>query len=70
MSHTLCLISLPEIGVILSIAIVLFGCKAVSQNPFISRGQKIVWMLIIVCLNWIGLLWYYYTFYLRNKNDD
>ena len=57
MSHTLCLISLPEAGIIVGIAVILFGCKAVTQNPFISRGQKIVWILIIIVLNWIGLLW-------------
>lgn len=68
MSHPLCLISLPEIGVIIGIAVILFGCKAVSQNPFISRGQKIVWILIILVLNWIGLLWYYYTYYMKNKD--
>ena len=51
------MISFPEIGLIVGIAVVLFGCKAVSQNPFISRQQKILWMLTIVVLNWIGLLW-------------
>lgn len=66
-SQTICLIGLPEIGLILGIAVILFGLKAVSQNPFISRGQKILWMLTIVCLNWIGLLWYYYTYYMKNK---
>ncbi|MCS2891086.1 hypothetical protein [Parabacteroides faecis] len=40
MSHTLCLISLPEIGFIVGIAVILFGCKAVMQNPFISRGAE------------------------------
>ena len=63
------MISFPEIGLIVGIAVVLFGCKAVSQNPFISRQQKILWMLTIVVLNWIGLLWYYYTFYMRDKDD-
>ncbi|RHJ82710.1 hypothetical protein [Parabacteroides sp. AM08-6] len=65
--HTLCWISLPEIGVIAGVAVILFGCKAVSQNPFISRGQKILWMLTIVVLNWIGLLWYYYVYYMKDK---
>ena len=68
MSHTLCLISLPEAGIIVGIAVILLGCKAVTQNPFISRGQKIVWILIIIVLNWIGLLWYYYTYYMKNKD--
>ena len=63
------MISFPEIGLIVGIAVVLFGCKAVSQNPFISRQQKILWMLTIVVLNWIGLLWYYYTFYMRDKDE-
>ena len=61
------LIGLPEIGWIVGVAVILFGCKAVSRNPFISRGQKILWMLTIVALNWIGLLWYYYTFYMKDK---
>ena len=60
----ICWISLPEIGYIVGIAVILFGCKAVSQNPFISKKQKILWMLF---LNWIGLLWYYYTFYMKEK---
>ena len=40
----ICWISLPEIGYIVGIAVILFGCKAVSQNPFISKKQKILWM--------------------------
>ena len=36
----ICWISLPEIGYIVGIAVILFGCKAVSQNPFISKKQK------------------------------
>lgn len=61
------MIGLPEFGFIIGIAVILFGLKAVSQNPFISRGQKILWMLTIVVLNWIGLLWYYYTYYMKDK---
>ena len=34
MSHTLCLISLPEAGIIVGIAVILFGCKAVTQKSF------------------------------------
>ena len=63
----ICWISLPEIGYIVGIAVILFGCKAVSQNPFISKKQKILWMLTILFLNRIGLLWYYYTFYMKEK---
>ena len=63
----LCWIRLPEIGYIVCIAVILFVCKAVSQNPFISKKQKILWMLTILFLNWIGLLWYYYTFYMKEK---
>lgn len=63
----LCWISFTEIGFIVGIAVVLFGCKAVLQNPFISRGQKIVWMFTILVLNWIGLLWYYYVYYYKNS---
>lgn len=67
MPAIVCLIGLPEMGYIVGIAIILFGCKAVSQNPFINKKQKILWMLTIVFLNWIGLLWYYYTFYMKSK---
>jgi hypothetical protein len=67
-SPIFCLIGLPEFGLIVGIAVILFGCKAVSQNPFITKKQKILWMLTIIVLNWIGLLWYYYTFYM--KEDD
>ena len=52
----LCLIGLPEVGYIAGIAVLIFGITAVRQNPFISRGQKILWILTIVVLNWIGLL--------------
>ena len=62
-SPVLAFIGIPELGMIAGIAVILFGCKAVSQNPFIDRKQKLLWMLTIVVLNWIGLLWYYYVFY-------
>lgn len=65
--QTLCMISLPEIGYILGIAVILFGCTAVMQNPFISTGQKIRWIVTILVLNWIGLLWYYYTYYMKDN---
>ena len=58
----LCLIGLPEVGYIAG-----FGITAVRQNPFISRGQKILWILTIVVLNWIGLLLYYYTYYIKKN---
>lgn len=61
-SPVLAFIGIPELGMIAGIAVILFGCKAVSQNPFIDRKQKLLWMLTIVVLNWIGLLWYYYVF--------
>ena len=54
----LCWISLPEIGYIVGIAVIIFGITAVRQNPFITRGQKILWILTIIVLNWIGLLLY------------
>lgn len=63
----LCWISFTEIGFIAGIAVILFGCKAVLQNPFIGRGQKILWMLTILVLNWVGLLWYYYVYYYKNS---
>lgn len=59
--------ALPEMGFIVGVAVILFGCKAVSQNPFISRGQKALWMLTIIVLNWVGLLWYYYLFYIKDN---
>lgn len=64
----LCFISLPEIGCIIGIAVIIFGITAVRQNPFINRGQKILWILTIIVLNWIGLLLYYYTYYIKNKS--
>jgi len=61
-------IGFPEIGMILAVAVVLFGCKAISQNPFISGKQKTLWILTVIFLNWIGLLWYYYVYYMKNEN--
>lgn len=63
----LCLIGLPEVGYIVGIAVLLFGITAVRQNLFISRGQKILWILTIIVLNWIGLLLYYYTYYIKRN---
>ncbi len=68
-SPVLAFIGIPELGMIAGISVILFGCKAVSQNPFIDRKQKLLWMLTIVVLNWIGLLWYYYVFYMRNNEE-
>lgn len=68
-SPILAFIGIPELGMIAGIAVILFGCKAVSQNPFIDRKQKLLWMLTIVVLNWVGLLWYYYVFYMRNNEE-
>lgn len=67
MQQTICMISLPEIGFIASIAVILFGCTAVMQNPFIKTGEKILWIMTILVLNWLGLLWYYYIYYIREK---
>ena len=64
--NNICLISLPEIGYIIGIAVIIFGCTAVLQNPFINVGKKILWILTILVLNWIGLIWYYYTYYYKN----
>lgn len=68
-SPVLAFIGILELGMIAGIAVILFGCKAVSQNPFIDRKQKLLWILTIVVLNWIGLLWYYYVFYMRNNEE-
>ena len=70
MTTPLVFIGLPEVGYIVGIAVILFGCKAVSQNPFISKKQILLWMLTIVVLNWVGLLWYYYIYYIRNKEEE
>ena len=45
-SPVLAFIGIPELGMIAGIAVILFGCKAVSQNPFIDRKQKLLWMLV------------------------
>lgn len=66
--QTLCWIGLPEVGFIIGVTVIIFGCKAVMQNPFIGKGLKILWMLTIIVLNWVGLLWYYYTYYMKNKD--
>lgn len=65
--NVLCLIGLPEVGFIIYIAILLFGIKAVSQNPNLNRKQKGLWILTIIILSWIGLLWYYYVYYIKDK---
>ncbi len=62
-----CLIGLPEVGYIVGITVIIIGITAVRQNPFLSKGQKLLWILTILLLNWIGLLWYYYMYYIRNK---
>jgi len=67
--NVLCFMGLPEIGVIISVAVILFGTRAVMQNPFITKKQKTLWVLTIIILNWIGLLWYYYTFYIKDNNE-
>jgi hypothetical protein len=67
--HATAMISLPEAGVILSIAVILFGCKAVSQNPALTGKQKLLWMATIVILNWIGILLYYYLFYIKDGDN-
>lgn len=66
--HILNWISLPEIGYIIGITVIMFGCTAVMQNPFISTGKKVLWVMTILLLNWIGLLWYYYTYYVKDKH--
>ncbi|MCC8171483.1 MAG: hypothetical protein LIP00_06790 [Parabacteroides sp.] len=60
-------IAFSEIGYIIGIAVLLFGITAVWQNPFITRWQKMAWIATILLLNWIGLLLYYYTFYMKGK---
>ena len=63
----LCLIGLPEVGYIAGIAVLIFGITAVRQNPFISRGQKILWILTLVVLDWIACCCIYYTYPLRRS---
>lgn len=60
-------IAFTEIGYIIGIAVLVFGITAVWQNPFITLWQKIAWIATILILNWIGLLLYYYTFYMKGK---
>jgi hypothetical protein len=63
------MLGLPELGVILWITILLFCIKAFRKSV-ITRTQKIVWMLTIFVLNWIGLLWYYIHFlYMNDKKE-
>ena len=59
------LIGLPEVGYIVGITVIIIGITAVRQNPFLSKGQKALWILTILVLNWIGLLWYYYVYYIK-----
>ena len=33
----------------------------------LAEGQKALWILTILVLNWIGLLWYYYVYYIKGK---
>lgn len=63
------MISFLEIGYILSIAVILFGFTAVRQNPVLTKKQKVLWMITILFLNWIGLLWYYYVFYMKGNDE-
>lgn len=67
MALNLCWIAFSEIGYIIGIAVLVFGITAVWQNPFINLGQKILWIATILLLNWIGLLLYYYKFYIKGK---
>lgn len=67
MAFNLCWIAFSEIGYIIGIAVLVFGITAVWQNPFINLGQKILWIATILLLNWIGLLLYYYKFYIKGK---
>ena len=66
--HILNWISMQELGYIIGITVIMFGCTAVMQNPFISTGKKVLWVMTILLLNWIGLLWYYYTYYIKDKH--
>lgn len=59
------LITFSEIGYILGVAVIIFGVAAVWQNPFIGFSQKFLWIFTILLLNWVGLLIYYYLFYIR-----
>lgn len=65
--YPLCFIGLLEVGYIVGIATLIFGITAVRQNPFISKKQKAIWIATILLLNWVGLLFYYYVFYIRDQ---
>ncbi|MFQ9021700.1 MAG: PLDc N-terminal domain-containing protein [Parabacteroides merdae] len=38
-----------------------------EAKSFHQSRQKILWILTIVVLNWIGLLLYYYTYYIKKN---
>lgn len=63
----LCFIGLIEVGYIVGVASLIFGITAVMQNPFIKPRQKVLWIATILLLNWVGVLLYYYTFYIKEK---
>ena len=66
---TLCFIGLIEVGYIVGIATLIFGITAVAQNPFIDGRKKVLWIATILLLNWIGFLWYYYTYYVKDNKE-
>lgn len=66
--NTLLMISLPEIGFIVAIVSIYLGVTAVLQNPFLPVAKKILWIILILLTNWIGLLIYYFTFYMKKSN--
>ena len=38
-----------------------------TAHGVVNARQKILWILTIVVLNWIGLLLYYYTYYIKKN---
>lgn len=67
LAATVCWISFSEIGYIIAIATILFGVTAVLQNPFIGKWSKLGWIFTILMLNWIGLLLYYFKYYVKDN---
>lgn len=66
--NILLMISFTEIGFIVAIVSIYLGVTAVLQNPFLPVVKKILWIVLILLTNWIGLLVYYFTFYVKKSN--
>jgi len=41
-----------------------------SKRKFKTENDKIIWVIVLVFLNWIGALVYYFTIYKKGKQDE